>query len=125
MKSIILSFCLLSGLTLFAQKETPLPNTNQYGYVNGIRLDSIQATYAQADITAGMRMVAGNLIRRFTFEYGQKAKNESEARITDKAGNVFTFYNTAEALNFFDYNGWQMVIININPYQILLKKKPL
>lgn len=123
MKPLFFIVLLLCGTYCFAQNEHPLDNIYQYGYVNGQRLDSIEAKYGQADITLGMRIAAGNTIRRFTFEYGQKWKNENEIRITNKEGKVFTFINTAEALNFFDYNGWELVILNINPYQILLKNK--
>jgi hypothetical protein len=105
------------------EEEILLDNTHQYGYVNGVRLDSINAIYGQAGITAGMTVLAGNYIRRLVFEYGQHWKNESEARITNKEGKAFTFFNTAEALNFFEYNGWNFVLVNLNPYQILLRKK--
>jgi hypothetical protein len=120
---ILIPSIAFSQRTKNGNDEIPLENFRQYGYINGLRLDSIDAKYGQAGITAGMQILTGNAIRRLVFEYGQRWKNESEVRITDKEGKVFTFSNTAEALNFFDYNGWDFVLVNLNPYQILLRKK--
>lgn len=129
MKKFLLLLTIIPILT-FAQRnrqdkddEVKVEVYKTYGYVNGQRLDSIDAKYGQATITIGMTILAGNAIRRFVFEYGQTWKNEREARITDKEGRVLTFHDTAGALNFFDYNGWDFVLLNLNPYSILLKKK--
>ena len=107
--------------------EVALTDFRQYGYVGGARMDTISSLYAQAEITAGMSMLAGNLIKRFTFDYGQKYKSEKDIRISDASGKVITFSSTAAALNFFDYNGWELVEIfygvGSGGQGILLKKK--
>lgn len=124
MKTLLLLLFFIPSLA-FCQKdreESIAPSANQYGYVNGLRLDSINATYAQVDIAPNTRILAGNFIKKFIFDYGQRWKEEKEARITDKDGKTFQFLNTAEALNFFEFNGWKFTLLNTNPYQILLRK---
>ncbi|MEI6950084.1 hypothetical protein V9K67_23055 [Paraflavisolibacter sp. H34] len=125
---IILLFFLLLPFGSFAQQDEAEPGGfRRYGYVGGIRLDSIDALFALAEITSGSSMFFRNLDKRFAFDYGQSARSEREFRLCDSGGKALTFKTTAGALNFFDYNGWELVrLIYENKSEsqgILLKKK--
>ncbi len=72
-----------------------------YGYVNGIRLDSLDANYGEFSRYRGEGLY---------FDYGQIRGKRKEMVITDKKGKplVFIPYTTATFLNFFYFNGWQL-----------------
>lgn len=106
MKNIIL-FCLLLSATLaHAQEETtiaPLPTLltfKTYGYVNGMRLDSIDAQYAT------FRWKSLNTL---SFDFGQIVSNKKLILITDNK-NVPLYFNGHDmfVLNFLYYNGWEL-----------------
>jgi hypothetical protein len=80
---------------------TVVLDSKTWGYVNGIRLDSIDATYAEF-----RRHVGDGLY----FDYGQKRNKRKELMLTDKNGKrlVFVPFTNSFFLNFFYANGWQM-----------------
>ena len=100
-----LSFCfLLPSLFAFSQSQqkTTLavitPKT--FGYVNGIRLDSIDAEYGQ--IETRWETIA--------FDYGQLG-GKKKMTVTDDKGAALTFARTSLTflLNFFYFNGWELL----------------
>ena len=118
MKKLLLIFLLFQASFTFAQVEgetgTYIKDCKTYGYVNGVRLDSINMEYAEF----------GNRRGSLFFDYGQKGNRKSKV-ITDKKGIplLFTEPNTNFVLwlNFLAYNGWDYLP---NPQMLnLLKKK--
>ena len=72
-----------------------------YGYVDGVRLDSLPSRYIHVSVFGGTIHV----------DYGQHASLR-EQRVNDKEGKKITFdrfatYGLGALLNFFDYNGWE------------------
>ena len=111
----------------FAQRnsatEITLQNFNVHGYVNGVRLDSVRATYAQAFLP-GKRLASNvDVIRWYAFDVGTFYRDEKDIMIKNADGGSLTFGSTPGLLNFLDYNGWQLVEINYSPYVIILKRK--
>ncbi|WP_132052236.1 hypothetical protein [Pseudocnuella soli] len=106
-----LPLLMLCSATAFAQNAATSPNiadyiptvldANTYGYVNGIRLDSVNATYARFGRRAGDGLF---------FDYGQVSNKRKELNITDRNGKqlVFVAEGDMARLNFFWFNGWQL-----------------
>ncbi|MEO9147382.1 MAG: hypothetical protein ABI237_17670 [Ginsengibacter sp.] len=72
-----------------------------YGYINGIRLDSINSGYPSF----------GKRGQSLFFDYGQGASFK-EMLITDKSGLLLIFPTDRRRvlwLNFFYFNGWEYV----------------
>ena len=99
-----LFFCfILPSLSAFSQ--TPDRNTlavitpKTFGYVNGVRLDSIEAEYGQ--IETRWETIA--------FNYGQLG-GRKKMTVTDDKGSALTFARTSLTflLNFFYFNGWEL-----------------
>jgi hypothetical protein len=84
---------------------------NGYGYVNGTRIDTINVKYV---------LIETSTVRAY-FDYGQEA-TQKEKSIKTSDGRETRFYNMAEALNFLDFNGWELFKI-IAPDQLLMRKK--
>jgi len=127
-KTCIPLLFVLVNLSAFSQykdgyyAETNNPFTQNtfktYGYINKVRLDSIAATYATITIGADY----------FRFDYGQQFKKNKELTVKDRSGHDLTFENNtlAVALNFADYNGWDLIKVydgTIVTSSFLLKKK--
>ncbi len=99
---------LLLALFLFVQgysqvdKSVSLLESNTYGYVDGIRLDSIDAAYAVFDVNVGNRV---------HFNFGQNLTDSKKFLVTDTKGKPLSFpINSAAFLfNFFHYNRWELV----------------
>lgn len=116
MKKLLLITLILQTSFAFSQAaETDavyLKTYKTYGYVNGVRLDSIDAAYAQF----------GKKMESVFFDYGQDGKRKDMV-ITDKNGLplIFPRYDYyIFKINFFYYNGWDAIpdsLIN------LLKKR--
>jgi|GEM_PF-1684197 len=110
MKSL-LSILLFFSLPAFAQTSqnaadnpsdfTVVIDPKTHGYINGIRLDSIDAIYGEFSRYSGESL---------HFDYGQKREKRKEMIITDKKGKrlVFIPYTNSIFLNFFYFNGWQL-----------------
>lgn len=73
-----------------------------FGYVDGVRLDSIDARYAEFN----WRLLQSGL----TFDYGQSGAKRRKMVITDKDGRLLVFEpnNITMILNFFYFNGWEL-----------------
>ncbi len=102
-KIILILFCLQAVFAFSQNYDNPQPTItgyNIYGYVNGIRLDSLPAIYA----TFGWRGDS------YTFDYGQVWTKRKGMMITDDKGSplIVGNYNLPFAFNFFYYNGWEL-----------------
>ncbi len=87
------------------------------GYVNGIRLDSINSEYAQFSILLG-----GHLF----FDYGQQRESKDDMKVTDSHGVPLKFNSKARIpyfLNFFYYNGWELVNPIESQSDFIIKKR--
>ena len=73
-----------------------------YGYIDGKRLDSLDAVFAEFNWRAQDRVV---------FDYGQQVSRVKQYAITDAKGvpMIFPSHSYAFLLNFFHYNGWEFV----------------
>ena len=99
-----LFFCFILP-SLFAFSQTADRNTlavitpKTFGYVNGTRLDSIDAAYGQ--IETRWETIA--------FDYGQLG-GRKKMTVTDDKGAALTFGRTSLTfvLNFFYFNGWEL-----------------
>ena len=80
---------------------TVVMNPKTHGYINGVRLDSVDAVYGEFSRYSGESLY---------FDYGQKREKRKEMIITDKKGKplVFLPYTNSIFLNFFYFNGWQL-----------------
>ncbi len=91
--------------SIFAFSQTKDRNTlavitpKTFGYVNGIRLDSIDAAYGQ--IETRWETIA--------FDYGQLG-GRNKMTVADDKGAALTFARTSLTflLNFFYFNGWEL-----------------
>ena len=104
---VLLSFC-FPAFSQSAQNTqqnladfTVVTDPKTYGYVNGIRLDSLEAVYGEFSKYRGEGLY---------FDYGQKRDKRKDMVVTDKNGKplVFVPYTTAIFLNFFYFNGWRL-----------------
>jgi hypothetical protein len=99
---LFLSFIFQSVFAFSQNPEKTLPvviNPHTYGYVNGIRLDSIDAEYGQ--VITRMQTIA--------FDYGQRG-GRKKLTVTDDKGTALVFARDGLPflLNFFFYNGWEL-----------------
>ena len=103
MKKILFIFFLFQTVSGFSQSQTPsspaVISSKTLGYVNGIRLDSVDAEYGQ------FRWGFETLF----FEFGQLG-GRKKTMVTNSNGTPLTFsnQNTPFILNFFYFNGWQL-----------------
>ena len=110
MKRILMPLLLLFILHCFSQDYTKTENetslsTNDaafrvYGYINGRRLDSVEASYAVFNWYGTNQVM---------FDCGQQATKNKDYRITDYNGKPLTFHYPTWTflLNFFHYNHWE------------------
>jgi hypothetical protein len=101
---IFIFFCFIfQSLFAFSQSQErsalAVINPKTYGYVNGIRLDSIDAQYGQ--IETRWETIA--------FDYGQLG-GRKKLTVTDNNGSALIFARTSLTflLNFFYFNGWEL-----------------
>lgn len=108
-----------------------------YGYVNGIRLDSIKASYAQVYYkslapkktasTDSQYPDLSNSPAVICFSYA-KVKNNEELAVKDNKGKYISLSGDySELLNFLHFNGWELFkIVYIDSMHVgfysLLKK---
>jgi hypothetical protein len=108
MKPLLLGLFFFQSFLAFSQDDEFHPGNDKktyqstykiHGYINNIRLDSVDAIYAT--ISAGW----GNIY----FEFGQPGKIR-EHKVKDAQGLPLTFENYSDPLllNFFYYNGWEL-----------------
>lgn len=100
-KLLFLFFLLPAGIAFSQNTESHLAvrSFKTYGFVDGTRLDSIDAKYAEFEWRS-------NLLIFNTGLYG----NRKRITVTDKNGTplLFTDPRTSLALNFFYFNGWEL-----------------
>lgn len=109
------------GISCFSQEKY-----EKIGYCGKTPLKEIKAKYGEIHITTGSMVLAGDMIKKYVFEYGQDYKKDVEARVNDQNGDAIVFSTFAEVMNFFDYNGWEYVDLKFNPqgsHIILFRKK--
>jgi hypothetical protein len=96
---------------------TVVMNPKTYGYVNGVRLDSLDAVYGEFS-----RYSVG----RIYFDFGQVWNKRKEMTVTDKNGKPLVFLTSTNSifLNFFYFNGWQLdKAISVTDGSSLILKK--
>ena len=78
----------------------PVNNFETHCYVNGVRLDSINAPYATFD---------AKLSGQILFDYGQVPNTKKAMLITDSRNNPLSFVRNDNmfVLNLLYYNGWE------------------
>lgn len=102
MKKLLL-FCLLwQSLPAFSQTKTApaaITNFQTYGYVDDVRLDSLNAEYATIEWG----------FSRLYFSYGQ-SESRRKKTVTDKKGEpmMFAEQSLSFSLNFLYFNGWEL-----------------
>ena len=135
MKQILLLLFVLLSLLSFSQtgeyavySKPAAATVKTHGYIKGVRLDSIDAKYGEVALTTSFS-VEGTYSYGFEFRYGQQWNKSNELKVTDNKGSSLEFEKNsiALALNFFDYNGWELVKIldapDFKSVLIVLKKK--
>jgi len=77
-------------------------NYHTYGYIDGKRLDSIDAVYADFSLSTQNRV---------DFDYGQLVSRVKDYALTDAKGTPMQFpaHSYSFMLNFFYFNGWDFV----------------
>jgi hypothetical protein len=77
-------------------------NFHTYGYIDGVRLDSINTQYAEF----GLKGADG-----VSFYYGQNFRKRKDIFVKDNRNIPLIFMNRNRAflLNFFYHNGWEFV----------------
>lgn len=103
MKKLLFLCFIFQSLFAFSQspdrRKLAATNFQPYGYVNGLRLDSIDAQYGQLEPRAGS----------IAFDYGQLG-GRKKMTVTDDKGAplIFARTNITSLLNFFYFNGWEL-----------------
>ena len=84
-----------------ATDPTTYISVKTHGYVNGIRLDSIDMKYAQVRYSAD----------GIQFDYGQQWSKRKEMTIMNELGTPIDFdpKTLSKVLNFLHFNGWDLV----------------
>ena len=137
MKNLLAIFLLF---TVHAASSQSVGNDSSFeihGYVNGIRLDSIKASYAEVYYkswildTPVSDMQYPNLPNSspmaLCFSY-KKVKDNEQLAVKDSKGNYISLKGDyAELLNFFHFNGWELFKMVYTDYKTgsyysLLKK---
>ena len=105
---VILIFLLFASKSLFSQdqdfvfKEDPTHeingnNFNLYGFLNHVRLDSINSKYATLESGSWS----------YEFEFGQVRNRKTENFFRDSAGIRIKFNSFITVLNFMEFNKWR------------------
>lgn len=101
MRKLLFIVFLCQGATVFSQGMTGQPavtDAHTFGYVDGIRMDSLNAEYAQFEWR----------FEKLLFNYGESSSRK-RTTVTDEKGNPFVFgrQSISFTLNFLYFNGWQ------------------
>ena len=102
MKNILILYFLWQSVPAFSQLSPTPPavtNAQTYGYVDGIRIDSLNAEYATFEWGA----------ERLFFNYGQSASRK-RTTVTNEKGEPMAFprQSISFTLNFLYFNGWEL-----------------
>lgn len=117
MKKILLFIFGMFAVSAFCQTKNDCQNlrdvtireTNVYGYLNGVRLDSLNSKYATLDMN--YRGLLG-FTNGYLLSFGQPAKTKFLGQMDNITGTdcrLYHFDNVATALNFMDFNGWELL----------------
>jgi hypothetical protein len=82
MKTCLLICVLLVSIIVFAQDKESTnsrPSNEQYGYIDGVRLDSIKAEYVEVNLYN----------KAIHFDYGQQIGPLESYRVTDNTGVLY------------------------------------
>ena len=115
---IILIFCFLwQSLPAFSQQNATsavVTNPKTFAFVDGQRLDSLDAEYATFEWGA----------ERLFFNYGQSATRK-KTTVTNEKGEPFMFARQTIpfTLNFLYFNGWEPSRIYFDKQTFILKKR--
>lgn len=118
MKKLLVIFFIFQSALAFSQAAgldaTYIKDYKTYGYIHGVRLDSIDAGYASF----------GRRGQSLFFDYGQGVKVK-EMIITDKNGLLIMFptYGPIFRMNFFYFNGWEYVPDSTDNINLLKKRR--
>src|SRR4051812_45314750 len=104
MKTVLVCLFLVPTLAFAQRRGAAFAQPNTWGYVGGVRLDSIPAIYAQA-AEAGASNTSFGVLKEYNFEYGQLGKKISEMALTNDKGETLLSTSAAGAMNFFEFNG--------------------
>ena len=101
MKKFLFSCFLFQSVLVFSQIKPVQPaitDPQTFGYVDGIRIDSINVEYAQFEWGA----------QRLFFDYGQSSTRKNTT-VTDEKGDPLKFasHSVSFTLNFLYFNEWQ------------------
>lgn len=112
MKNFLLTLFVFSFTTAFTQQTASLYtdtsgtlpavyNYKTHGYIDGVRLDSINAQYAEFAVIG---------VDGVSFYYGQNPSKRKDLFVRNKQNVPFIFINRGRTflLNFFYYNGWEL-----------------
>ena len=117
----LLIFCFLwQSLPAFSQLETApdaVTNFQTYGYVDGVRIDSLNAEYATFEWG----------FDKLFFSYGQ-SETRKKKTVTNEKGEplIFPRQSLSFSLNFLYFNGWELAQAYFNQSyktDILILKK--
>lgn len=113
--SLLLLFFTFTCFSQSSSDKTPKLVFQKYGYIDGIRLDSIPSAYIEVTLQ-------NNFIH---VNYGQPWDGIRNARVYDSNKDfILIWHNTVGAtLNFMDYNGWEFVNFHQALDTLLFKKK--
>ena len=109
MKYFYLLFLLVFPFLTFSQSTTEprtvVTSSKTYGYVGGVRLDKLDAHYAEFENWGSHGLI---------FDYGQQRKNRKDLVVTDEKGMPLWFNvpNKSFLLNFLHYNKWHLTATN-------------
>ncbi len=123
MKKIIATLVLAFAITLTIFSQS----------VNGVPLDKLDSEFVIitkhvsnsegiviGQITLGS-VAAGTLLVEFgngDYVTNLRRKKDKEAELRDANGEEFSFKNAAQAISFFDRNGYDLIDYNITPFGV-------
>ncbi len=128
MKMLLTILLFFISIASFAQTaDTEKQSFEIHGYVNGIRLDSIKAFYAEVYYKSWLLdtpptdyqypNLSNSTPTVICFSY-KKVKNNEEMAVKDSQGNYISLKGDySELLNFFRFNGWDLFKMVYNDFK--------
>lgn len=110
MKKIVVGAFLLLPAFSYCQEASSAKKVSgfemqQYGYIDSVRLDSIDSKFLVLETT---EFSVSHNIDRYDIDYGQARDKYTATVIKDGRGQSMKYNGVASLLNFFYYNGWQL-----------------
>lgn len=119
MKKTLLSFLLITSVSLFGLSQT----------VNDVPIKDIDVEYIE--IVGTGKLFSTKLTVQIDFGQHDKLFSAKDTQVKDKDGTRMIFNSMVDALNFFSSNGYDfqqaytITISNQNVYHFLMKKRSL